>query len=373
MTIIFNKKNILTSANCARQWDDVKKLRMQHDHIQRMALNNMGQGLQANQAALIPQDAYRELDSITQRVFQNDEGRGYMADLMGVAKSISIGKTAYVYRQASDKSGLVTRSLSGQVPETISKTNYDYDGDPVPIFTAGYGREWREQESFSTEGFDAMFDDQENSMRDLSEDMAVYLLWGDTDINVRGYAGQGIANHRNTQKIDLGSSGSNINLSQVGTQATNDQIIQFWTEDFAQELDDNYTAYVDVVWVSPQIRRRLQQPYSNSQGFKEGTLENYILSFSRVKKFETTFELGREADGSGDYNVDTESRANQFFAYVRDQQVITPLVGMGVSNIAIPRILPMDDVNNLIMSAMGLRVRADANGRSKVFYGSNVT
>lgn len=348
-------------------------MREQNENIQKNAFGNMGHTLHANQSALLPRDAYRELDSITQRVFQNDEGRGYMMDLMGVARSLDVGKTAYIYRQSSDKTGMVTRSLSGQVPETISKTNYDYDGDPVPMFTTGYGREWREQRAFASEGFDAMFDDQENAMRDIKEDIANYMLWGDSTINVRTYAGQGIANHRSTQKIDLGTSGANINLSQVGSVATADAIIQFWTRDFAQTLDNNYTPYVDVVWVSPQIRRRLQEPYSTSAQFKQGTLEDYILSFGRVKKFETTFELGREANGSGDYNVNTLARANQFFAYVRDQQCIAPLVGMGMSNIAIPRILPTDNMNNLIMSAMGMRVRADANGRSKVFYASNVT
>lgn len=373
MTILFNKTNIALSTNCKRQFDDINKIRNQHDMIQRNALKAQGTHVSANQAALLPQDAYRELDSITQRVFQNDEGRGYMMDLMPMARSLDIGKTAYVYRQASDKTGLVTRSISGQVPETISKTNYDYDGDPVPIFTTGYGREWREQRSFATEGFDAMFDDQENSVRDLNEDMAVYTLWGDTSINIRTYEGQGIATHRSTQKIDLGTSGANVNLSQVGTQSSNDEIIAFWTVAFAQELDDNYCPYVDVVWVSPQIKRRMQQPYSLSGQFKNGTLEDYILTFGRVKEFKTTYELGREGNGTGDYNVNTVDRANQFFAYVRDRQVIAPLVGMGMSNIAIPRIMPMDNVNNLVMSAMGLRVRADSNGRSKVFYASNIT
>lgn len=373
MSIIYSKANFAVNAGLEKKFGELTSLRQQHDNIQRAALANMGSPILANQAALLPQDAYRELDSITQRVFQNDEGRGYMADLMGVSKTIDIGKTAYIYRQASDKTGLTTRSISGQVPETISKTNYDYDGDPVPMFTTGYGREWREQRAFQSEGFDAMFDDQENSMRDITEDIATYMLWGDSAISVRNYAGQGIATHRSTQKIDLGTSGSNINLTQVGTAASNDDIIAFWTRDFAQILDNNYCPDVDVVWVSPQIRRRLQEPYANSQGFFSGTLEKFILEFGRIKSFKTTFELGREGNGTGDYNVNTLARANQFFAYKRSQQVICPLVGMGISNIAIPRVLPTDNVNNMIMSAMGLRVRADANGRSQVFYGSNVT
>ena len=197
--------------------------------------------------------------------------------------------------------------------------------------------------------------------------------WGDSAVNVRGFEGQGVANHRHTQKLDLGAGGLNVNLTDIGTQATSDEIIKFWTVDFAKVLDDNYTAAVDVVHVSPQIRRRMKQPYTNSDGTQVGTLEKYILEYGRVKEFQTTFELGRAANGSGDYNVNDEARANQFFAYVRNSTVLCPLVGQAVSTIAIPRLMPMDNSNNLIWAAMGLRVRADANGRSQVFYASNIT
>lgn len=362
---VFNKKVITDSAVIANQYRELKQLRNAHNNIELdMARRS---GFAANQAALIPTDAYRELDAITQRVFMNDEGQGYMQDLMGIAKGLDIGKTAYLYRQASDKSGLVTRSLSGQVPEAISKTNYTFDGDPVPIFTTGYGREWREQKSFQSEGFDAMFDDHANSMRDIKEDMAIYLLTGDANVNVRGYAGEGILNHRSTQQINLGASGFNIDL----TTATADEIVQFFTRGFAQALDDNYTAYVDKLWVSPQLGRKLDEPYSSAGDFKEGTIRDYILRYGRVKDIQVTFELGRaDGPGQGDYNAPGEG--NEFFAYVRNQEVICPLVGQAVSTVAIPRYMPMDNINNLIWSAMGLRVRADANGRSKVFYASDM-
>lgn len=362
---VFNKKIITESPLMANQWNEVKSIRAQNEQITRQMLYP-NQAFAANQAALIPTDAYRELDAITQRVFMNDEGQGYMQDLMGIAKGLDIGKTAYVYRQASDKSGLVTRSVSGQVPEAISKTDYTFDGDPVPIFTTGYGREWREHRAFQTEGFDAMFDDHENAMRDIKENMAIYLLTGDTSVNIRTYTGQGITNHRNTQQINLGASGSNINL----TTATSDEIIQFFTRDFAQVLDNNYTAYVDKLWVSPQFGRKLDEPYSPSGDFKEGTIRDYILRYGRVKDIQVTFELGRSVGpGQGDYNATGEG--NEFFAYVRNQQVICPLVGQAVSTVAVPRYMPMDNINNLIWGAMGLRVRDDANGRSKVFYASD--
>lgn len=367
MSLIFDKQAIANSQGVARQWQGLNDLRKQHDIMQANAFRSQGANIAVNQSALLPQDAYRELDSITKRVFENDEGQGYMSSLMSIAKSIDIGKTAYVYRRATDKKDLVTRSVSGQTPESLNKTQYTYHGDPVPIFTTGYGREWREQRAFTTEGFDALFDDQYNNMRSLKEDMAIYMLYGDAKVNVQGYGGKGILNHDSTVKIDLGTGGSNIDL----VTATADQIITYFTVDFAKTLDANYVMAVDELWVSPQIMRNFNRPYSGAGDFKEGTIKDYILRYGRVKKIETTFELGREFQGDGAY--DFAGNGNEFFCYVKNQQALCPLVGQAVSTVAIPRMMPMDNLNFMIWSAMGMQVRADSNGRSQVFYASNVT
>lgn len=366
MTLYFNKAHTESQANCKGQFDYQKGLRKQHETIGANNLKNAGIGLAANQAALIPTDAYRQLDQITQRVFKDDEGQGYMTDLMKVSKSLDVGKTAYVYRQASDKKDQVVRSLSGNVTTLKSKTDYSFQGDPVPIFRTDYGRPWRELRTFQSEGFDAMFDDHENAMREIKRDMARYLLTGDTNINVQTYNARGITNHAATQQINLGASDANIDLTSASTSA--DDIIQFFTRTFAQELDDNFCAYVDIMWISPQIGRRLAEPYSASGDFKEGTLRDYILRYGRIKDIQITFELGRSTADA----PNVANGGNEFFAYVRNQSVLCPLVGQGVSTVAIPRLLPMDDINNLVWAAMGFQVRQDVNGRSKVFHASDM-
>ena len=366
--LTFNKKSIESSRHIAQSWLELNKLRDQHDRIQANALKGMGQKLNNNAAALLPKEAYQEMDSITQRVFTNDEGQEYMASMMGIAKGMNIGKTTSIYRLASDKADNVIRSMSGQVPSTISKTNYTYNRDPIPLFTTGYGREWREQASFSTEGFDAMFDDHENAMREIKEDMARYMLTGDSGIVVDGATGRGILNHANTQKLDLGAAGANISL----ISATADEIVAYFTGPFAKELDNNFVTKIDEMWISPQMMRNFQKPYSNAAGFKEGTVLDYLLQYGRIESIKSTFELGRSISaGQGDPNADGEG--NEFFCYVRDQQVLCPLVAQSASVIAIPRMMPMDNVNNLVWGAMGFRVKADANGRSKVFYASEIS
>lgn len=365
---ILNKSIAEEFAWAANQYQGMNDLRQQHDNIQRSALNQAGVHTARNQAALIPADAYREMDAITQRVFKNDEGRGYMQDLMDIAKGMDIGKTVSTYRKASDKTGRVVRSMSGQNEVQMSKTAYEYDNDPVPIFSTSYGREWREQRAFSTEGFDAMFDDHENAMRLFMEDQAIYMLTGDSNIAVKQTPAQGILNHRNTQKLDLGASGSNVNL----VTGTPEEILSYFETDFANALDNNYCPKVDVMWVSPQMRRSFKRRQSDATQYKLGTIEEQILAMGRIGRIETTFELGR-ANGPGDGGYNAPGQGNEFFCYRKDQQVLCPLVAQGASTIAIPRLLPMDDVNNMIWGAMGMRVKADTNSRSHVFYASEVS
>lgn len=364
---VFNKQSV-EDPKIKGMHLELNQLRQEHDMIQRAACRDWGRKLNANAAALLPKEAYQEMERITQRVFKNDEGQGYMTDLNGIATPINIGKTVSIYRKASDKHDNVITSISGQIPTTMSKTSYSYERDPVPVFMTGYGREWREQAAFTTEGFDAMYDDHENTMREIREKLAIYQLIGDSDISIDGAVGRGILNHANTQKLDLGASGANIDL----TTATADEIVAYFTGPFARALDDNYCAAVDMLWVSPQLNRKLDSPYSQAGGFKEGTIKEYLVRYGRIKDIRVTFELGRSGGaGVGDYNA--TGLGNEFFAYVRDQQVLSPLIAQPASVIAIPKRMPMENSNNLVWAAMGMRVKADANGHSKVFYASEIS
>ena len=370
MSLIFTKNSVESNPITNQQFEYMKGMRIAHDVQSNNALKgipaSMG-GIAANQSALIPFDQWREVDVVTKRVFMNDEGQEYLTSLLTLAKPLNIGKTAYVYRKASDKENNVIRSLSGQNPETMNKTNYEYAGDPVPIFNTGYGRPWREQTALINEGFDALVDDQERTLREIKENMAIYMLYGDDTINVKGYSAKGITNHQSTVQIDLGGSGANIDL----TSATADQIITFFTVYFAGVLDSNYCSKVDELYVSPQIMRNFNRPYSGSGDFKEGTIKDYIERYGRVGEIKSTFELGRDGKGTGAYNVD--GKGNEFFCFVKNQQAICPLVGQGVSTIAMPRLKPMDDYNFMVWGAMGLRIQSDANGRSQVFYASVIS
>lgn len=347
MKAVFSKPLIANSQVVAGQWKALG--------IDRQVFANKEQSLateyQTNATSLITRDYWREVDNVTTRVFRNEAGMDMMNDLMGLASNINIGKTVAISRIASD-AGRVVRTISGQVPEDLDKTRYDYSGDVIPIFKTGYGRNWREVEGMRSEGFDALVDDQANVTFALRQDMAQYLLTGDTTLNVNGvYTGYGITNHPNTVQVDL----SAIDLQ----TASPDEIVAFFNGTFATLLDSQNVFEPVDIWVSPSVRRSLSRPFSDAQGFKAGTVEDYVLSFGR------TGNVGRV----GKIGTNFLLTGNQFVAYVRNDLYIRPRIGQPVSTYAEPRTTPHADFNFLVWGAMGLQIRKDYNGRSKVFHG----
>ena len=347
--IIFNKKLITGSAQVAEAWNQLTGSRQIFNNTQSQMLAMHGNAIAANQAAVLTQDYWREVDNVTTRVIRDDEGAPLLDDLLSLGTPISIGKTAALYRVSSD-AGVVNRSMSGQEPETLDKVVYDHYGDPVPIFKTGYGREWREWLGLQTENIDAMADDQEAATAAIRQDMAQYILTGDNKIKVQNFEGKGITNHDNTNQVDLSAAGFNIDLT--ATTTTNDDIINFFTKDFVVVLDANLVSEQLKVFVSPEIERRLNLPYSNANGFKEGTLKDYILRYAtQIGSFTKTFEL----------------KGNHFIGYVHNAQYIKTRIAAPIGSFMKQRLNPHDNYQTLVWSAFGLQIKRDFNGKSKVF------
>lgn len=305
-----------------------------------------------NTAALIPQDAWRMVDEVTMRVLRNDEGQAYMTDLMALAKPVNIGKLAVLTRAASDQ-GTVVRSMSGQKAVPMDKTKYSYSGTPIPIFDAGYGREWREWATLQSENFDALADDQEAATAALREDIATYVLDGDTSIKADSYPGYGIRTNPKSKSINLGTAAGGANIDLASSSTTAEAIENFVNTVIGKALDDNnLTGRKINLYISPEIGRNWDRPYSGTTGFKEGSIRDVLLKNRRIGKIVDTFKL----------------TGNEFFGFVPDAMLIRPLVGMAVSTIAIPRTMPRDNYQFMVAGAMGIEVRTDYAGRGGVFY-----
>lgn len=337
----FDQQLVANSRPHAAWWGEVTANRewfhLREDELARVS----------NASAILPRDAWMELDGITRRVMRNDEGQTFMADLMPLAKAVNIGKLVHMSRVASD-AGIVQRSMSGQVPNPLDKVVYDYRGVPVPIFSTAYGREWREWNTLQSENFDALADDQEAHTAKLRRNMAQYVLDGDSKIVFQGYAGAGIRTSTLSKTVNLGTAGANINL----TSATADAIDTFFATTLGGMLDDNLISSKVNLYISPDIARAWDKTYSGSAGFKDGTIHDFLKKNRRINKIEVTFELS----------------GNEFFGFVPSAEYIRPLVGMAVNTTAITRNNPTDNYQFLVMGALGLEIRADYNGKAGVFY-----
>lgn len=350
------KLNLYPNKKLFAEMQGGKHLKNRHEEVlaSRDHVNNHEKLMFGNQAALLPDDAWREVDETTVRIMRGDEGQEYMADLMTVARAVDIGKTAHVYRTSSDINSRVNVTMGGQSPTLMDQVDYDYRGHPVPVFDTGYGLNWREWRGMQSEGFDGIADDQEAAVAAVEQAYALYVLDGDTSINVGGYQGYGIKNHPQTNVMDLDASGFNIDLAADAT--TSDNIETFFTRDVQKVLHDNFVKRPVNVYASKAIERRWSRSYSGSSGFKGGSLHDFIMSLGFVNDIKYTYEL-----------VD-----NQFMAFPIDPQAIRPLIGMATSTIAIPRVMATDDYNFKVMKAGGLEIKADSAGSCAVIYGAEI-
>lgn len=300
--------------------------------------------LQAN--AITPRQAWLDLDNITKRVMRDNAGQVIMNDLMPLARTVNIGKTVHGYRAALDGANTVQRHMSGQKPQPMDHGSYDYRGVPIPIFTNGYGRSFREFSSIRNEDFDVIADDQEKTAYDLRENMAQYLIDGDESIVVDGYVGYGLRNSPYTQQIDLGTAGANIDL----TAATSTELEQFLSSTLGGVLDDNLVVESGTWYVSAEIARNLDLPYSDN--YESGTRMQRLSNNRRINGIK----------------VDRALVGNQSLFVVLNSRFVRPVVGMPVSTYAMPRDYPLADYNWLLAGAMGIEVVADSTGKSSVVY-----
>lgn len=348
----FDQQLVANSRPHAAWWNELSVVR-EHFHRSEEVHANLMHELLGNAASILPRDAWLDLDGITRRVMRNDEGQAYMADLMPLAKAVNIGKLVHLNRVSSD-AGSVVRSMSGQVPVGLDKVVYDYRGSPVPIFATAYGREWREWNTLQSENFDALSDDQEAHTAKLRRNMALYALDGDSSIVFEGYTATGIRTSPLSKVINLGSAvgGANIDL----TTATADQIDAFFSGPFGAMLDANLITGQVNLYISPEIARAWDKAYSAAAGFKPGTIMEFVAKNRRINKIAVTYEL----------------TGNAFFGFVPNSDYIRPLIGMAVNTTAQTRLNPTDNYNFLVMGAMGIEIRADYNGKSGVFYSTDI-
>lgn len=343
-------KQIVTNSRAAKgQWAEVQRRRKGFEANEA----HMGSihGMEVNAAARIPQDVFRDFDSQTKQLMTGPEGGELLNILLPLARSTPIGKIVSEYRQVSD-AAQAQSSISGQHAKPTDQVTYDYDGTLVLIHDSAISREWRELEAMRSEDFDALIDDQAAAVRAVRRQMVDNFLNGSPGTVYKGQGSFGIRNSPNTQQLDLGVNGVNVDMTAGAT--TYEQIENVFIGVLKTLQGNANNVEGDITFgVSSEIYFNLLRRGSNEQSYR------------------TFIEQLRNLPGVADIVKISGTNAlngNEFIAMAVNTQHIQPVVGMGMTTTPMMRLTPYADWNTLVWTAAGLQVKADFNGRSGVLY-----
>lgn len=327
---------------------------------QMLAANQLEFQLEGNALAGLGREFWQEVDNQIIQLRDQEIGMEVLNDLLGIQITLPIGKTTRLYQMVGDIADDVSISMDGQAAYSFDQTNYSNDGDPIPVFTAGYGVNWRLAAGLNTVGIDLVLDSQRAKLRKYYKKLISYMLDGSSSINVDGKPGQGLRNHRNTHKINLGAGVGGVNVNLV--TATPETLINFFgmTGAFGQWMRSQRLARLDVLWVSYDVWANLNKPYlidlGGSNGQITGTVLDVVMRFAQIGSIRPTYAF----------------EGNEFLGYVRRQDFVAPLVGMATGTVPLPRPMPQHNFNFQIMGAMGMQVTRDEQGLGGVVYGANL-
>lgn len=345
----FTKENLATNARMQGHWNELWAQRnifnAQHDAMIAANKANMtAEMLACNAVGGFAQEFWKEIDNQIIELSTEEIGIEIVNDLMGVQTVLPIGKTLKMYSVSGDINDEVVMSMDGQAPHGFDHTEYGSDGDPIPMFTAGYGVNWRLAHGLNTVGIDLALDSQRLKLKKFNKRRVKFYLEGNENIVVDDHKAMGIKNHKNTQQLTL-----TTDLK----AATFDELIDFFTiGEFGVLARNNFVAKYDVMWVSPDVMANLARPHIVN-GAVVGSVLNTVMPFAPVGEIRQSFAL----------------TGNEIIAYQRRRDVISPLIGMTTGVVPVPRTMPTDNYNFKIMSAEGLQITCDMLGRSGVVYG----
>ena len=349
--MIFSKKIVGNSRSAEDQWKEVLATRIAANMQEKMFAN---QGLILPNQGLIPRDVYQEFDNVTVERMRSDDGDTFLNDLLPLSRSVSIGKLVHKFRQASD-AGNAQTSMTGQIGVKMDQVEFTYDGSIIPVHDTGFTRNWREFNAQSSEGFDALIDDQRESVATLRAHLADNFMDGHTDkdgnaIVVDGLSWGGMRGDSRVAQIQLGVAG--INFDFTDTTKTGAEI----RAAFIQVRDvlwiDNNCGQDATYYVSREVASNLERRFSTS--FDSKTIQQELESMSGVATIKNSSKLS----------------GNQLMGFPLDSNKIRPVVGMGINTVAMPRPVYNSNYDFVVWGAAGFEVRTDFAAKTCASYSS---
>lgn len=343
--MIFQEAIIGNSRVAQEHWEEVQRARETADR-HNMALNAMA-GLKAN-AGLIPQDVFQEFDNVTVERFRSDDGDTFLNDLLPLSRSISIGKLVHKFRQASD-AGRVQTSMSGQIGVKFDQVEFIFDGSIVPVHDAGFFRNWREWNAMTSEGFDALVDDQRETVAAVRRHLADQFLDGHTDtdgnnIVVDGISWGGMRNDSRVAQVDLGAGGINFDFT-----------------DNTKTGDENKNKFIeirDVLFITNKCEQDATYYVSRE------IMSNWERKFSTQYDSKIIMQELADLMGVAAIKVSSKLSGNELMAMVLTTQRIRPIVGMALNTVANPRPMFNSNYEFVTWAATGFEIREDFAGNT---------
>lgn len=346
--MIFSKSLIKNNRSGLAQWDEVQYARNAYAANERMHANALRQhGLRVNDG-LIPQDVYQEFDNVTVERFRSDDGDTFLNDLLPLSRSVNIGRLIYKFRRASD-AGQTQTSMTGQIGVKFDQVEYSYDGTLIPIHDTGFFRNWREWNAQQAEGFDALVDDQRESVAALRRRLADVFLDGATDadgnyIVLDSIDWQGMRNDSRVAQIDLGAGGINFDFTDT-------------TKTYA-EIEAAFKQVRDVLWIDNNSEKDAMYYVSREIASNmERNSSEYASSDNKIIK--------RLSGLMGVAGIKASSKlsGNEMMAFPLDGMSVRPIVGMGVNTVAMPRPVYNSNYEFVVWGAVGFQVYQDYLGQ----------
>lgn len=349
--MLLQKKLIGNSRAAQEHWKEVQRARLAANQQEQM-FASMGQ-MHGN-AGLIPQDVYREFDNVTVERMRSDDGDTFLNDLLPLSRSVSIGKLTHQFRMASD-SGHVQTSMTGQIGVKMDQAEFTYDGSIIPIHDAGFTRNWREWSAQTSEGFDALIDDQRETVASVRAHLADQFLDGHVDadgnaIVLDGLSWLGMRNDTRVAQVDLGAAGVNFDFTDNAQTAA--------------LVKSNFLEVRDVMWITNKCEMELVYYVSRE------IMSNFERKFSTSYESKIIQQELADLMGVSDIKVTSKLTGNQMMAFPLNADKIRPIVGMGMNTVAMPRPVYNSNYEFVTWAAIGYEVRNDFAGNSCVMYAS---
>ncbi|MCK4758733.1 MAG: phage coat protein, partial [Candidatus Aminicenantes bacterium] len=214
---------------------------------------------------------------------------------------------------------------------------------------------FREWNGMTSEGFDGLIDDQRESVATLRQKLADSFMDGHLDkdgniIVVDALSWSGMRNDARVEQVDLGAAGVNFDFT--------DQAQTFAT------IEANFKEVRDIMWITNNCQKELTYYVSReiASNFERNSSESY--SSEKI--------LNRLAQLMGVTAIKPTSKltGNQMMGFPLDSSSISPIVGMGINTVAMPRPVYNSNYEFAVWGAIGFEVRQDFAGNTCAFYAS---